>query len=144
MTTTNKAPWHLWVIGLAALLFNAGGAFHYVMTKTRNADFIEQMPAGAIEYYEGFPIWMDMAWAIAIWFAVAGALLLLVRKAWAAPVFLIAFLAYLVSSFYTFALGAPPAEMMTTNNMLFSVGIGLQLLLLTLYSRAMAARGVLK
>ena len=28
-----KAPWHLWLIGIATLLFNAMGVFSYTMTK---------------------------------------------------------------------------------------------------------------
>ena len=33
-----QASWHFWVIAIASLVWNAFGAFDYVMTNTRNAD----------------------------------------------------------------------------------------------------------
>ena len=31
---TVKTPWHLWVVGVVAVLFNGVGVFDYVMSKT--------------------------------------------------------------------------------------------------------------
>lgn len=31
-----RAPWHLWLIGIIAVLWHAGGAFDYLMTQTNN------------------------------------------------------------------------------------------------------------
>ncbi len=35
--TTGKAPWHLWLIGVTALLFNSIGVFDFVMAMTQGA-----------------------------------------------------------------------------------------------------------
>ena len=32
MNTATKAPWHLWVVGVVTLLWNAVGIFSYMMT----------------------------------------------------------------------------------------------------------------
>ena len=40
METATKTPWHLWVIGIVATLWNAGGAYDYTMTQTRNMDYL--------------------------------------------------------------------------------------------------------
>ena len=38
-----KAPWHLWVVGIIAVLFNSIGAFDYVMTMTQGASYLTSM-----------------------------------------------------------------------------------------------------
>lgn len=139
-----KAPFHTWIVGIAALLFNAGGAYHYLMVKMANPDFMAQMPEGAAAYYQDFPLWMDIVWPLAVWTAVSGALLVLLRKKVAVTAFLVSFVSYLVNAFYTFGIATPPAAMMTSGNLIFSVVIGAQLLVLWLYSRAMTAKGVLQ
>ena len=62
-----KTPWHLWVIGILALLWNAGGAYDYILIKTRNADYFAAMTAQHIAYLDAFPLWVGMAWALGVW-----------------------------------------------------------------------------
>lgn len=143
-TVSDKTPVHLWIVGILALLFNAGGAYHYLMVRTNNAAFLARMPEGAVAYYQNFPIWMDIVWPLAIWTSVIGALLILLRRKLAMPTFLVSLASYLVSAFYTFGITDPPAAMMTSGNMIFSIVIGVQLALLWYYARAMTAKGVLR
>src|SRR3546814_7159427 len=42
MNTTVKTPWHLWVVGVLSLLWNAVGAFDYTMTKLNDADYLDR------------------------------------------------------------------------------------------------------
>ena len=35
-----RAPWHLWVVGIISLLWNAMGAFDYLMSQTRNEQYM--------------------------------------------------------------------------------------------------------
>src|SRR5687767_4451129 len=85
-----KAPWHLWVIGIVSLLWHCFGGYDYIMSQTRNADYMRMMtePYGidtqlALEYFDSFPLWADTAWALGVWGAVAGSILLLIRSRYA-------------------------------------------------------------
>ena len=62
-----KTPWHLWVIGVVTLLFNAGGAFDYVMTQTQNEAYMAQFSEAELAYFYSFPAWVQGSWAVAVW-----------------------------------------------------------------------------
>ncbi len=143
MTRDRATPWHLWLVGLAALLFNAGGGYDYIMMQTGNAAYQAMLTPEMIAFYEGFPFWMEAAWGVSVWFAIGGAVLILLRRRIAAPTFLIAFIAYLVTGAYMYLVATPPPGVLTTGTHVFALLIGLQLVLLWLYSRNMARRGVL-
>ena len=42
-TAATPAPWHLWAIGIASLLWNCFGGYDYVMSQTRNAEYMRAM-----------------------------------------------------------------------------------------------------
>ena len=67
-----KTPIHLWIVGVVSLVWNSGGAFDYVMSKTQNADYLANLPAEAIEFLNNTPRWFAAAWAIGVWFSVLG------------------------------------------------------------------------
>ena len=89
VVTEQRTPWHLWVIGIVALLWNLVGAYDYLMTQTENAAYMGRFTAEQLEYWYGFPTWVVASWAIAVWGGVLGAVLLLLKKRLAAPVFLV-------------------------------------------------------
>lgn len=37
---TTKTPWHLWLVGVIAVLFNGIGAFDYVMSMAQGASYM--------------------------------------------------------------------------------------------------------
>ena len=45
MPTSLKTPVHLYVVGVASLLWNAGGAFDYFMTQTKNEEYMANFTA---------------------------------------------------------------------------------------------------
>ena len=96
-----KAPWHLWVIGVIALLWNAVGAWDYLMTQTQNEAYMESFTPEQLEFFYGFPAWLVSFWAIAVWGGVLGAVLLFLRKKLAAPVLLVSFVCMTVTVSYT-------------------------------------------
>ena len=63
---TQKTPIHLWVIGILALLWNLVGAFDYVATQFRLESYMSKFTPEQLDYFYGFPAWMDAAWAIAV------------------------------------------------------------------------------
>ena len=87
-----KAPWHLWVVGLVSLAWNAFGGVDYAMTRTRNLAYLEAAmpgtaPQGVLAYIDSFPLWVQLGWGLGVWGAIAGSLLLLIRSRWAVTAF---------------------------------------------------------
>jgi beta-lactamase regulating signal transducer with metallopeptidase domain len=74
-----KMPWHLWLIGVIAVLFNAIGVFDFVMSMAQGAKY--QASAGMtpdqIAHYLGMPGWMTVVWAVGVFGAFLASILLL-------------------------------------------------------------------
>jgi len=137
-----KTPIHLWIVAILAVLWNAVGAFDYVATQYRIESYMGQFTPEQLEYFYGFPVWMDAAWAIAIWASVLGSLSLLLRKAWAVWLFGISILGLATSSVYSFILSDGMA-VMGSEGATFTAVIWVIALFLYFYAKAMAARRVL-
>jgi hypothetical protein len=138
-----RTPKHLWVVGILSLLWNAVGAFDYVMTETKNEAYMKGFTPEQLEYFYGFPAWVVACWAIAVWGGVVGSLLLLLRKRLAVPVFVVSFAAMVVTTIHNFVLTDGMRIMGGAGVAAFSAAIFLIALGLVVYSRAMRAKGVL-
>jgi hypothetical protein len=138
-----KTPWHLWCVGVFALLWSSMGALDYLMTQTRNQDYMSNFSSEQLEFFYNFPTLIVACWAIAVWGGVLGALLLLLRKQLAAWVFLISLLAMLGTTIhnYVFSNGLQVAG--DTFSLVFTATIFLLALLFVIYSMRMRARGIL-
>ena len=53
-THRTKTPWHLWIIGVVALLWSAIGAFDYVMTQTKNESYMGMFTSEQLEFFLRF------------------------------------------------------------------------------------------
>lgn len=82
MENSGKAPWHLWVVGGLTLLWNAVGIFSYMMTRLDKLEALG-MTAEDIAFYDSFPAWSNALWAMGVWGAFFGSVLLLMRSRWA-------------------------------------------------------------
>ena len=87
-----KAPWHLWLVGGFAVVFNSIGAFDYLMTRRHNAAYFEQLgyDAAQIAYFEHYPVLPTIFWTVGVFGAVAASVLLLFRSRYTVPVALVA------------------------------------------------------
>jgi hypothetical protein len=92
-----RTPWHLWVVGVLSLLWNAVGAMDYVMTQTRNEQYMSQFSQEQLDFFYSFPTWVVACWAIAVWGAVLGSVFLLLRRRLAVWLFFFSFLAMLAT-----------------------------------------------
>jgi hypothetical protein len=103
---TVRTPWHLWVVGVVAALWNGFGCFDYVMTQTNRDQWFAQMgmTEAQLAYFNAMPAWTHAAWAVGVWGGLIGALLLLVRRKWAFHAFVVSFLGWLAGAVYAFAL----------------------------------------
>ena len=141
-TMTTRTPWHLWVVGAVALLWNGYGGYDYVMTQTNNAAYLAQFTAEQRAYFDSYPMWMEADWAIGVWGGVLGAVLLLLRSKWAFHAFHASLIAFAVSVVY--GQMSEGAALMGTTGVIFSAAIFLLGLAFVMYSRMMTRKGVLR
>lgn len=140
-----KTPWHLWLVGVIATLFNAIGVFDFVMSMAQGAKYQASvgMTPEQIAHYQQMPGWMTVVWAVGVFGAFLASILLLLRNKLAGSVFVVSLAAFLVSVFYTYVLtngGAIMGQQMAVT----SVVIAVLLVLFAAYARFMAGRGVLR
>ncbi|MEO6004319.1 MAG: hypothetical protein ABIZ04_19420 [Opitutus sp.] len=140
-----KTPWHVWVVGVVSLLWNAVGAFDFLMTQMRNADYLKALTAEQKEYIFGFPLWIVIIWGVATWGSVLGSALLLARRRLAVHLFFVSFISMLVTMVYNYVLTDGQRIMGGgAGALIFSTVIGVISLALLIYSRAIARRGLLR
>lgn len=139
-----RTPLHLWVVGVLATVWNAFGAYDYIMTQTRNEAYLAYFTDPQRVYFESFPVWMEATWAFGVWGGLAGALLLLLRSRHAVTAFAVSLLGLAISTVYQYVLNSPPEDMMTgvmigMNIAIWAIAIGL-----LWYSMRMRRAGVLR
>lgn len=145
MEETAKTPISFWIISGLSLVWNAFGAVDYTMTQTRNAAYLAQFTPEQRTYFESFPAWMEAAWALGIWGAVAGSLLLLMRSRHAVAAFGVSLLGLLVSTIWQFGLsGADVAKIFGTGPMVMSAFIWIVAIALFVYARRKRDSGLLR
>lgn len=142
---STKTPWHVWLVGVIAVLFNAIGVFDFVMSRTQGAAYLAGagMTPDQIAHYLGMPSWMTVVWAVGVFAAFLASIFLLLRRKLALPVFILSLAAFLGSLLYTYVLtngGAVLGQQMAIT----SAVITALLVFFSGYSRFMAARGVLR
>jgi len=143
-----RTPWHLWLIGILSLLWNAGGAFDYVMMKTRSSAYLAQLSPAQLAFYDGYPFWVNLAWGLGVWGAVLGSLLLLLRTRYAVHAFVLSFLGMAGNFAWGFVISATPmTEMMADAGLfplIFTIAIVVVGALLIVYALRMAQKGHLR
>ncbi len=143
-TQTAGTPWHLWVVGIIATLWNAMGAFDYVMTQTQNESYLSNFTPEQLAYFTGFPVWVVASWAIAVWGGVLGALLLLLKRKLAVLVFLVSLLAMVLTTFHNYILSNGMEIMGSGASLGFTAAIFVIAVVLYLYANTMNKRGFLR
>lgn len=139
-----KTPWHLWVVGIVSLLWNAMGAVDYFMTATRNAAYMQGFTQAQLDYFYSFPAWSVATWAVGVWFAVLGSVLLLMKRPSALWAFIVSFVGMVLTSFYNYVLAdVKMTDVVGPEAMIFSVVIFVVALLLVIYARRMKMSGIL-
>lgn len=135
-------PKHLWLVGVLSLLWNAVGAWDYLMTQTQNAAYMEAFTQPQLDFFYGLPVWVVALWATAVWGGVLGSLLLLARKRVATTVFLVSLVCAVVVAIQNFGLSSG-LEVMGGGGAAFSVAILVVAFLLWRYAQKMVRQGVL-
>ena len=93
VATKPGAPAWYWATAVAALLFEAAGAFLFANSLTLDP---ATLPLDQRAVYEATPQWMTIAWALAIGAGLLGAIGLILRRRFAEPALLISLVAVVV------------------------------------------------
>jgi len=87
-----------WVIGTVFLIWNAFGCYMYYSLKTMSdADYVANIGEASAAVRDVMPSWGTAAFAIAVFGGLLGAILFLMRKKIAFPIFVVSLLAALIS-----------------------------------------------
>lgn len=141
-----KTPWWFWVISVVLFLWNLPSLLDFYYSVTIDEAYINQMgpdyaPA-VLEFLKTLPLWVKVIWGIAVFCALSGAVLLLLRKSWAVPVFTLGLIAMVMNFFYQlFIADLPP---LPQSAMIFTGLILIIAVFEVWFARRMRARGVLQ
>ena len=140
-----RTPWHLWVVGGLSLIWHAGGAFDYLMSHLRPAFYMDMMPPGVADYLDSYPQWATAAWAVGVWGAVLGSLLILLRSRLAVPVLWLAMAGFLVNTAHNHLISDIKLDAITgTGAILFSLAVFAILALVLAYASRQRSLGRLR
>lgn len=109
-----RTPAHLWVVGVLSLLWNAFGAYDYLMSQLRDRDYLGSMGLDAdvmFAYFDSMPVWASFGWGLGVWSALLGAVLLLMRSRYAVHAFIASLIGIAISFGWSFTNAAAPPEM---------------------------------
>ena len=102
MAPQRKTPWHLWMIGVVTLLWNAAGAYTIMMAQ---AGRLPDLEPGEAAYYAAQPPWFVVLTDVSLVAATAAAVALLSCKRMAVWLFALSLVAIVVTNGYELAAG---------------------------------------
>ncbi len=100
-----KPPVLFWIISGVFLVWNAIGLMFYYGQVTMTSEFmVANFTEAQVALMESTPVWATAAYATAVNAGVIASLLLLLRKSWAKPLFLVSLAGVLLQDFDAFVL----------------------------------------
>jgi hypothetical protein len=102
----DRPPTTFWVVGGAALLWNLIGLMFYYMQVTMTPEALESFTAEQQAFFTSAPVWATSAHAMAVNAGILGCLMLLLRKAWAVPLFGLSLAGIIVQDLHAFVLSS--------------------------------------
>jgi predicted cobalt transporter CbtA len=97
-----KTPWHLWVVGVLAVLWNGSGAAAIMAAQY---GFYPDLPADEATYYASQRLWFVVVTDLALLGGVLGGVALMLRSRWATALFALSLIAIAVTNGYDLAVG---------------------------------------
>jgi len=101
-TTRTAVPFWYWIIAVIALLWNLIGLFDFYSSVTMNLEYLQASGESVVEFVKHMPMWAKAAWGIAVIASVLGSICLLLRKAWAFKLFVLALIGQILALIYQF------------------------------------------
>jgi len=140
MTDSNKPTTLFWIIGVAALVWNALGVMQYLGLAYMTDEVRAALPEAERALYENIPTWVTAAFAIAVFGGLIGSAFLLMRKKLARPMFLISLIAIVVQMSYNLFM-SKAAEVYGPGSIVMPIMVILIGVFLLMYSKKTIAKG---
>lgn len=141
-------PWHMWIVGVISLLWNCFGVLQYMMAQLHNRAYLEASAQGMgvsfeemTAFIDSFPGWIHAFWALGVWGALLGSILLLARSRFAVWSFAVSLLGLVVTQAYQ---AVSPKPDWAETSVTLTAGIWLIAIGLLTYAAFMRRKGVLK
>lgn len=145
MTEVGKTPWHLWVVGVLAVLVNAFPVVDFTLTNVENEFWLSPLTSDQRVFILGAPLWADVCWALGGFGAFIGSVLLLLRSRHAVTAYIVSIAGLAGSTLYQHVLNGETTRALFQNvAMIVTAVIWAIMLALFFYARAMKAKGVLR
>ncbi len=132
-----------WVVAVLSLVWNSIGCTDFTMTVTRNPGYIARFTPEMIDWLDAAPAWALATWALGVWSALAGSLLLLVRSQWAVAFFALSLIGLAGNQIWQFE-SEMPESMVTPASVAISVVIWIVAAGLLWFAIRMRARSFLR
>jgi len=98
----DKPEISFWIIGAFALVWNLIGLVVYYNHVSVPPDAVEVLTEAQQAFLSATPVWATSAYAVAVTAGVLGSLFLLLRKAWAVPLFVLSLVGIIVQDLHAF------------------------------------------
>lgn len=138
-----KTPWHLWLVGVLSLAWNAMGCWSWYQQISGAPAYYATMTMGQLRYIQATPAWATVAFGLAVWAGLLGALALLLRRRLAFNAYVAGLIGFITSSFNSFVL-TDGIGVMGAASVGFAAFVFVLCLVEVGYSRWMAKKGVLR
>lgn len=140
---SGKVPASVWIVCGLAVVWNLLGVAAFAMQLAMPAEALQAMPPEQRAIYEATPGWIYLFYGVATIGGVLGSLGLLLRRRWAAPVYLVALIGLVLQVLASYAV-TPAWSAGGAASLGFPVLLVAVAAALWLFARRMAARGVLR
>lgn len=138
--TAEKPARSFYLVSGVALLWNLIGVATYLTSVTMSPDALAQLPEAQRALHESTPAWVTGAYAIAVFGGTLGCVALLLRKAWAVPVFVVSLVAAIVQFGYSL-LFTPMLDLIGASAAIFPIFVIAVAGFLVWYARSTRAKG---
>lgn len=133
----SKPPKVFWAVSGFGLVWNAVGVLAFIGQITMD---LSQLPDAERLFFEAQPTWATAGFGIAVASGVLGCVALLLRKSWAAPMFLLCLGGIVVQSFHSLAL-SNSVEVFGPEGIILPIGIFVIAVFLTWFAKHSEKRG---
>ena len=137
------APRSFRIVGILLLLWNLMGVGAFIMQYTADLGQLAKTDPYTAKVFAAMPSWAWAAYAVAVCAGTLGAILLLLRKAAAVPLFLLSIIAVVIQFGYSF-LHTDLLVVKGPSAAIFPVVILIIAAFQWLYARGLSAKGILR
>lgn len=133
-------PTWFWIVSIIALLWNLMGVAAFVMQMNMSPDTLAALPPDQQALYTSFPMWVTIAYAVAVFGGALGCLMLVLKKKLAVPLLVLSLLGVIGQMIYMFLL-SDTFKVMGQAAMVMPIVVIVVSVLLVLFARLSARRG---